>query len=153
MNTRLATATLSPSTTLIDTTAYGIAALRASLGVMAVAHGLLKLLVFTPAGTAAYFASLGLPPLLGWVTMLAEIGGGALLLIGYQTRLTAAALIPLLLGAAIFGHGKNGWVFSNTGGGWEYPVFLAAASFAQALLGAGAWALDSAQRGRRGAPN
>ena len=38
-------------------------------------------------------------------------------------------------------HLPNGWLFTSTGGGWEYPVFLAAAAAAQSLLGDGAYAL------------
>jgi putative oxidoreductase len=34
-------------------------------------------------------------------------------------------------------HGKNGWLFSNKDGGWEYPAFWAAALFVQFLLGDG----------------
>ena len=52
-----------------------------------------------------------------------------------------AALIPVLAGAAWFGHGANGFVFSNAGGGWEYPAFWAIVMGALALLGDGAWAL------------
>ena len=39
------------------------------------------------------------------------------------------------------GHGGNGWVFSNQGGGWEYPAFLVVAAVVQVLLGDGAAAL------------
>ena len=45
----------------MNTTAYATLLLRLSLGVMFIAHGLLKVLVFTPAGTVGYFASLGIP--------------------------------------------------------------------------------------------
>ncbi len=38
-------------------------------------------------------------------------------------------------------HVPNGWVFSAQGGGWEYPLFLIAASGVQALLGGGAFAV------------
>ena len=37
----------------------GIALLRISLGTMFIAHGLLKVLVFTPAGTVGFFQSVG----------------------------------------------------------------------------------------------
>ena len=40
---------------------YAATLLRISLGVLALAHGLLKILVFTPAGTVGFFESLGLP--------------------------------------------------------------------------------------------
>lgn len=123
------------------TAPYAALLLRLALGLMFLAHGLLKVLVFTPAGTAGYFASIGLPGWLGYVTIVAELGGGALLLLGVAARQVALLLVPVLLGAAIFGHGGNGWVFSNAGGGWEYPVFLAVAALVQALLGDGALAL------------
>ena len=123
------------------TAPYAALLLRLALGLMFLAHGLLKVLVFTPAGTAGYFASIGLPGWLGYVTIVAELGGGALLLLGVAARQVALLLVPVLLGAAIFGHGGNGWVFSNAGGGWEYPVFLAVAALVQALLAQGALAL------------
>lgn len=128
---------------MIDTRTapYAALLLRLALGLMFIAHGLLKVLVFTPAGTAGYFASIGLPGWLGYVTIVAELGGGALLLLGVAARQVALLLVTVLLGAAIFGHGGNGWVFSNAGGGWEYPVFLAVAALVQALLGDGALAL------------
>lgn len=126
----------------LDTTlqSYGALLLRLALGVMFLAHGLLKLLVFTPAGTVKFFESIGFPGPLAYVTMAAEIAGGLLLISGFKARWVALALVPLLLGAAI-PHIPNGWVFSAPGGGWEYPVFLAAAALAQFLLGNGAFAL------------
>ena len=39
----------------------------------------------------------------------------------------------------------NGWVFSNEGGGWEYPLYLIVLSAAQVLLGEGAWALGKSR--------
>ena len=124
-----------------DMTANGTALLRVTLGVAAIAHALLKLFVFTLPGTVAFFESLGLPGFMAYLTLLAELAGGAALIAGYQTRLAALALIPVLLGAA-WAHSGNGWVFSNAGGGWEYPVFWALALAAQALLGSGAYAVD-----------
>ena len=123
--------------------AYAATVLRLSLGAMYLAHGLLKLLVFTPSGTAGFFASLGLPALVGPLTMVLEIMAGVLLVVGYQTRWVATALLPVLIGSIIFVHGANGWGFSNEGGGWEYPLFLIAASVAAALLGDGAYAIGS----------
>ena len=58
-----------------------------------------------------------------------------------RTRLVAAAMIPLLLGATAV-HAGNGWVFSGANGGWEYPAYLVIAALAQSLLGSGILALD-----------
>lgn len=137
----------------VDRLNLGACVLRISLGAMFLAHGLLKLVVFTPAGTAGFFASIGLPPALGALTMVAEIVGGVAILAGVYTRAVVAALIPALVGSILFVHGDKGWVFSNSGGGYEYPLFLIAASAAQLLLGSGSFAVPAWRAGepRRGA--
>ncbi|MEM7777552.1 MAG: DoxX family protein [Pseudomonadota bacterium] len=120
---------------------HGAFVLRLTLGTMFLAHGLLKLLVFTPAGTAQFFESLGLPGILGYATLVAETVGGLLLIAGIASRYVAAALIPVLIGSIVFVHGDKGWLFSNEGGGWEFPAVLIGASIAQVLLGDGAYSL------------
>lgn len=128
---------------MIDNTTapYAILALRVTTGALFLFHGLVKLLVFTPAGTAGYFESIGLPGALGYLTMLVEIAGGLALILGVKTRLVSAALVPVLLGAAWFGHGSAGFNWSNPNGGWEYPVMWAVVQAALAALGDGAYAL------------
>ena len=127
---------------MTDTNAQHAAfVLRLSLGVMYVAHGAMKLLVFGAAGTAGFFEAIGLPGILGLATMYGEMLGGLALILGIGTRLVSAALIPVLIGSILFVHGDKGWVFSEPGGGWEYPAFLVAASVVQILLGSGAFAL------------
>lgn len=110
--------------------------LRVSLGVMFIAHGLLKVMVFTLPGSAQFFASVGFPGWMAYVVTFAEIAGGVALLAGIYTRQVAYALVPILLGA-FYVHSGNGWVFSSENGGWEYPLFLVAATVVQALLGPG----------------
>jgi putative oxidoreductase len=109
------------------------ALLRVSLGVMYLAHGVvLKLFTFGLAGTAGYFASIGLPPSLAYVVFAAETVGGVLLLANVATGWVSLALIPVLAGA-FWVHAGNGWVFSNAGGGWEFPLFLIVISVVVAL--------------------
>lgn len=120
--------------------------LRVALGILFLAHGLLKLLVFKPAGTYGYFKSLGLPGELAYLTMAAELVGGTALVVGFMPRYVAIVLIPLILGTIVTVHGKNGWMFSNKDGGWEFPAFWALALFVQFLLGDGAWALVASPR-------
>jgi putative oxidoreductase len=120
----------------------GVFLLRIALGIMYLAHSLmLKLLTFGLAGTAQFFVSAGLPAAFAYLTFAAEVTGGILLVLGIQARWVALALLPPLLGAIIWVHGANGWVFTAPGGGWEYPAYLTIASLAQALLGDGAYAL------------
>lgn len=130
---------------LNQSTAYGALLLRLSLAAMWWAHGLLKWQVFTLPGTAAFFESVGLPGAVAYLVFSAEMIAGALLLIGWHGRLVSLAMLPVLVGAS-WVHLGNGWVFSNAGGGWEYPVFLIAASLVHALIGDGAHALRSDAR-------
>lgn len=118
----------------------GIALLRVSLGVMWISHALLKLFVFTLPGTAQYFASIGFPGFLAYPVFAAELLGGVVLLLGIYARQAALALVPVMAVAA-WVHLPNGWVHTSTGGGWEYPVFLIAASISLWLLGDGAGAI------------
>lgn len=119
------------------------ALLRVTSGGLFVAHALLKIVVFTPAGTAGFFQSIGLPGPLAYLVILVELLGGIALIAGFKTRVIALALVPLLLGAAWFGHGANGFFFQNANGGWEYPVFWAVTLAVQSLLGAGAYSADN----------
>jgi putative oxidoreductase len=120
---------------------YAIVLLRLSLAVLFFAHAGLKLFVFTPAGTAGYFKSLGLPGWLAYVTIAVEILGATALFLGIWPRLAALALVPLMLGTIITVHGKAGFFFTNANGGWEFPAFWTAGLLAVALLGDGALAL------------
>ncbi|MBI3451679.1 MAG: DoxX family protein [Rhodospirillales bacterium] len=127
---------------IYDKTApYAALLLRVSLGLLFLAHAALKIFVFTPAGAAGFFQSLGLPPVLAYLTMFAEVVGGVALILGLMTRWVSLALTPILLGAIFFVHGPSGWLFSNTNGGWEFPAFWAVALIVQALLGDGAYGL------------
>ncbi len=121
--------------------AYGALLLRISLGVIYVAHSLyLKLFVFSLPGTAQFFESIGLPGPVAYLVFAVEAVGGVALIVGYRARWVALALVPVALGAT-WAHLGAGWLFTNPGGGWEYPLFLAVATFVQFLLGDGACAL------------
>jgi putative oxidoreductase len=122
------------------TAPYAAFILRLALGTMFIAHGLMKVFVFTLPGTAQFFASAGFPGWTAYPVTALEIVGGLLLVAGVYSRVVAAGLIPVLIGAATV-HLGNGWVFSAPNGGWEYPVFLIVIAAVVALLGDGAWAL------------
>ena len=126
---------------------YAAFVLRISLGVMFLAHGLLKLTVFTLPGTVGFFDSVGFPGWLAYPVTFGEIVGGLLLVAGVGTRVVSLALLPVLLGA-ITVHFGNGWAYTNANGGWEYAAFLSAAAVAQALLGDGAFALRLRRSGK-----
>jgi putative oxidoreductase len=120
---------------------YGVLFLRLIAGFALLAHSLyLKVFVFTMPGTSSFFESIGLPGALAWLVLGVEVTTGAMLLLGFKTRYAALAAIPVLLGAT-WAHAGNGWLFSNTGGGWEYPAFWTAVLIAIALCGDGAYAV------------
>ena len=125
----------------LKTAPYAAFVLRLTLGAAFVAHALLKLVVFTPAGTVGFFESLGLPGALAAPTIAVELLGGIALLLGYRTRLVALVLAPVLLGAIVFAHAGNGWLFTSEGGGWEFPAMWLSALVSQGLLGDGAFAV------------
>ena len=128
---------------MIDTRTapYAALILRITLGVLFLAHAGLKVFVFTPAGAAQFFGSLGLPPALAYLIIAVEAAGGLALILGFYTRWVSLALIPVLLGAIVFVHGPAGFFFNNPNGGWEYLAFWIAALVTQALLGDGALAV------------
>jgi putative oxidoreductase len=132
-------------TTMIDsrTAPYAALLLRVSLAVLFFAHVGLKFFVLTPAGTAKFFGSVGLPPELAYVVIAAEVLAAIALLLGVWTRMVALFATPILLGAIFTVHAAAGFFFSNPNGGWEFPAFWTVALLVQALLGDGAYALGS----------
>ena len=95
---------------MIDTrtAAYGALLLRVGLGVLALAHGLLKVLVFTVPGTVGFFEQIGYPGWFAYLVIGAEIAGGLALIAGVYVRAVALALVPVLIGATLQ-HVPNGW--------------------------------------------
>ncbi len=115
--------------------------LRLALGIMLIAHSwLLKLFVFTLPGTANFFQSLGLPSWSAYAVFAIEAVAGILLVLGIQSRWVALTVVPILAGAT-WAHWGNGWLFNNTNGGWEYPIYLTLLAFVQFLLGDGSFAV------------
>lgn len=128
----------SPSVSSADLGAF---LLRVSLGVLAFSHGfIMKVMTFTPAGTAGYFESIGYPGALAYLVILAEVAGGLGLIFGVLPRLAAIGLVPVLIGATLQ-HIGNGWMFASPNGGWEFPAVWTVLLVASALIGPGAFAL------------
>jgi putative oxidoreductase len=120
---------------------YASLTLRVALGLLFIAHAGLKIFVFTPAGTAGFFSSVGLPGWLAYVTIVWEIVGALALILGVWARPIALLMIPILLGAIFTVHGAAGFFFTNPNGGWEFPALWIIGLIALALLGDGAYAL------------
>ena len=114
--------------------------LRVMSGVAFLAHGWMKVSLFTIPGTVAFFEGLGLPGVFAYLTILGELGGGLALILGVGVRAVSIPLLAILLGS-VWAHSGFGWTFSNEGGGWEFPMFWAVVQGVILLLGAGAYAL------------
>jgi putative oxidoreductase len=124
---------------------YGVTVLRLSLGIMWIAHAMLKLLVFGLPGTAQFFVSIGFPGFLAYPVFAIELCGGLALVLGLYARQAALALMPVMAVAASV-HFSNGWVHTSPNGGWEYPLFLLMSSLSLWLVGDGAYALRRSAR-------
>jgi len=129
-----------------STAPYAILLLRVSLGVMFLAHVALKIFVFTVPGFVGYFGSLGLPAIVAYGTIALELLGGIALILGIYVSWVALPLAIEVLGTIVLVHGANGWLFTNKGGGWEFPAFWTVGLIVLYLLGDGALALRSGQR-------
>ncbi|UVK44725.1 DoxX family protein [Mesorhizobium sp. AR07] len=100
------------------------------------------------AGTSGYFAGLGLPlpTLAAWGTGFFELIAGLLILVGFQTRISALLLAAFCIVAGFTGH-------YGQGGGDAMLTFLhqqmlmkdiaiSGGFLALAMAGAGAWSID-----------
>ena len=134
---------------MIDTRTAPFAALllRITLGLFFLAHGLMKIFVFTIPGTVQYFASIGYSAPIAYLVIVVELAGGLALIFGLWTRWAALVLLVEML-FVIAHHWPNGFAFTSNGGGWEYPAMWAIALVVQSLLGDGPYALSERVRAR-----
>jgi putative oxidoreductase len=122
---------------------------RVLLGVVLVAHGLQKLLTDGIGATGAAFGSMGvpLPSVSAFYAMVAELGGGLLLLVGLVTTVAAGLVALDMLGALVIVHVRNG-VFVDQGG-WELVGLIAVVALLVAAVGGGRYSLDGLLSARR----
>ena len=119
---------------------------RLGLGVTFLAHSVwLKGLRSHPPGTVVFFQSIGPARRARLRRGAVEAIGGPDAGRGASGVVVALALLPVVLGAT----GRiwpNGWLFTNPDGGFEYPLFLALATFVQVLLARGSGARAAGAR-------
>ena len=95
-------------------------------------------------GTGRWFSGLGLRygRLQAWLSVITEIGAGALLVLGLFTPVACAAVISVMLVAGLLAHRPNGFfVFKD---GYEYVLVLSVVSLALAVSGPGRASIDAA---------
>ena len=126
--------------------------LRVMLGVVMFPHGAQKLLGwyggFGFAGTLGFFTEqMHLPWLVALLVIIGESFGSLGLLIGLLTRVTAASMALIMVGAIGLVHWPNGffmnWSGKQAGEGFEYHLLVIAICAALVITGAGKWSGDS----------
>ncbi len=116
--------------------------IRLAFGAVLLSHGLL-LKVFTLGieNTLSYFNdAYNIPATLTYLIIFGETFGGLAILVGLYTRLAALLSLPILIGAFCI-HLGNGWLFSNPGGGWEFPALLIIMAIILSIRGNGILAI------------
>jgi putative oxidoreductase len=125
----------------------GLAILRLIVGGIALAHGLQKLGYLGgggPSGTVGVMTHIGVKPEQFWAAVVtaAELGGGALIVLGFLGPVGPWLIVADMIVAAVTIHWANG--FWNTKGGIEFPLLLGASALTLGLAGFGGWSLDAA---------
>jgi putative oxidoreductase len=130
-----------PTPAMPTTAPYAAALLRITMGVLFLAHAVWwKIVTAGMVHVVPWFVSQGYPAWFAWFVTGLELLGGVLLILGWRTREVALVLAVLMAGIT-WQQFPNGWIYTSTHGGWEYPAFWTIALIAQAGLGAGAWAV------------
>lgn len=126
--------------------------LRVMLGVVMFPHGAQKLLGwyggFGFAGTLGFFTEqMHLPWLVALLVIIGESFGSLGLLIGFLTRITAASMALIMVGAIALVHWPQGffmnWSGKQAGEGFEYHLLVIAICAALVITGGGKWSVDS----------
>lgn len=122
---------------------------RIVLGVIVIAHGAQKVFSYGIGGTAASFAQMGvpLPPVSAVVTVVIELVGGVLLLVGFATAVAGLFVALEMLAAALLVHVSHGIFAADNG--WELVGAIGAAALALAAVGPGRFSIDHAVGSRR----
>jgi putative oxidoreductase len=125
--------------------------LRLTLGIVMFPHGAQKALGWFGGGgiggTLEFFSSaFGVPAVLALLVIAAEFLGSIALIVGLFTRVAAAGIIGVMLGAVAMVHWQVGffmnWTGAQQGEGFEFHLLAIGIGLALVLLGGGSASLD-----------
>jgi putative oxidoreductase len=141
---------------------FGAALLRLALGAYYLMHAyyagaVIGVQALAQANATAY--GVPFPVVSAWFVVLGHLIGGAMLVIGLYPRIGALLNVPIMAGAVIFVHFKQGFFMRGivvsaaegraAAGGYEYTLFLLLATVAAVFLGGGMFTLGSSRKGIR----
>ena len=118
---------------------YAVTILRIVIGLIFVFTGLGK--IQNPAGFIAFVTRLGfpIPEIIGWLPIILEPIGGALLVLGIGTRWLSAYFVLEMLVTTFIVKAARGTPFIQAGGtagvGWELDLLLFAGALVLAMMG------------------
>jgi putative oxidoreductase len=125
--------------------------LRLTLAIVMFPHGAQKLLGwfggagFT--GTMSFFTdTVGVPLVIGVLVVISEFFGSIALALGAFSRVAAAGVFAVMVGAVLTVHLQNGffmnWSGAQAGEGFEYHLLAMGIALALVIKGSGAFSFD-----------
>ncbi|MDO1445461.1 DoxX family protein [Rhodocytophaga aerolata] len=139
---------------LLSTDATDMASfcLRVTLGLVMFPHGMQKLFGwFGGAGLqntiGYYITNYGVLPMITLLVIVAEAAGSIALIIGFWSRLVAAGIGLIMIGAIFSVHFQHGffmnWTGQQAGEGFEFHLLVIGMCIALIIRGSGKWSVDS----------
>jgi putative oxidoreductase len=125
--------------------------LRVILGCVIFFHGAQKLMGWFGGngfdGTMGFFTqNMGMPALVAFLVIIGESFGALGLITGFLTRLSAAGVAMIMLGAIAMVHWNNGifmnWAGKQAGEGFEYHLLAIGLAIPLILYGGGKFSVD-----------
>jgi putative oxidoreductase len=95
--------------------------------------------MFGGPGPLLFAAEMHMAPIVGYLVGLAQVGGAIAILTGILTRIGAACILVVMLGAIFLVHLPHG--FDSRRGGIEYPLTQLLIAVALLFAGAGRYSL------------
>lgn len=121
-------------------TAAGALILRVVLGIIFFVHGLVKFQGGI-GNTAGWFDSIGIPGGFAYVVAIIELVGGIALIVGFGTKMVAALLALLMIGATLKVKLAAGFLGNGQMAGYELDVALLAIALYLAINGSKQYSL------------
>ncbi|OJJ16620.1 hypothetical protein BKI52_32420 [marine bacterium AO1-C] len=119
--------------------------LRIALAISILPNGYLKIIDFNNiiGILQSYY---GLPWIIAFLVIIIEFFGAILLILGVFSRVNAALLGIVMIGATFY-HLENGffinWFGKQAGEGVQFHILAIGAAMASTILGAGKWSIDA----------